>query len=305
MGCGNDDGDGLSIYDADIQTYLSQNGISATRTNSGLYYWSVSIDTTNQDAISNSEVVSLYYELLNLEGDTIASRTRDDGDSLQFKVGANAVYPVALDEAAKLMTLGDTYSFVIPPTIGYENTGSVIIADETILQINLSLVGVQSEDSISIKELDSIQSYIVINDLDNTTDNPVDPVDYNEATGLFYKRTVVGAGDLPTTGDLIDMSYTGSFFYNGDVFDTQTNFTFTFGSNEPRPILSGIELGIAEMQVGETALLILPSSIAYRESALVIPATIASDLADIGIVPDYVTRIPPYSPLIFVITRND
>lgn len=305
MGCGNDDGSNLTPYDTTIQAFLSQNNIAATRTSSGLYYRSVSIDTATQSTISNGQVVSVYYDLLDLEGNVIASHQRADGDSLQFKVGANAVYPVGLNEAALLMTEGDTYSFIIPPPIGYETTGSAIIADESIVQIDLTIVDVQQEDSVNLNEIERIQTYITDNDLNNTTANPVDPVEYNEATGLFYKRTLAGTGNLPTTGDLINMDYTASYLATNDVIETQSNFTFTFGSSQPRPVLTGIELGIAEMQEGETALILLPSSIAYRESALVIPASISSDLAAIGIIPDYVTRIRPYSPLIFALTRND
>ena len=305
MSCSTDDGDNLSAFDSTIQSYLNENNISATRTSSGLYYTAVSVDSTMLSPTGMNQVASIYYNLLSLEGDTISSRQREDGDSLQFKIGANAVYPVALDEALQLMTEGDVYTFIVPPNIGYGITGSAIIEDETIVQIDISLVDIQSEDSININEIEQIQTYITTNDLDNISVNPVDPVAYTASTGLFYKRTSVGTGALPTVGDVIDISYTAFFLDTEEVLDTEINFSFIFGSSQPRPVLSGVELGIGQMQTEETALLLLPSAIAYRESALVLPAALASDLAAIGIIPDYATQVPPYSPLLFVITRND
>ena len=59
------------------------------------------------------------------------------------------------------------------------------------------------------------------------------------------------------------------------------------------------------MQTNEQALIFIPSSQGYRESATVIPDFIEDDLVVDGIIPDYVTSVGPYQTLLFELTRVD
>lgn len=302
--CSNDD-EGLTEQDAIISEYLSAESIDATKTSSGIYYFSISTDADNQgDAVASNDVVSFYYSLSDLEGNLIAEYGEEDGDPLQFKQGVSAVYPVGLDEAVLLMSVGDTFGFILPTDLGYESLNSNIIDSDEIVRIDLTVSDVQSEDAVYEMEVDSILQYIDDNNLNDVSSNPTDVVVQIEESNLFYKTVVEGTGDLTLAGDSVTIDYT--LYSLDDVqYATDTDFRFIYGSSDPRALVSGLEEGLALMQSDEQALLLMPSSLGYKESAQIVPSFIAADLAADGIIPDYVITIPPYTSLIFDVTRNE
>jgi FKBP-type peptidyl-prolyl cis-trans isomerase len=74
----------------------------------------------------------------------------------------------------------------------------------------------------------------------------------------------------------INVNYTGKFL-SGKAFD-KGNFTFVLGAKQ---VVSGFDIGIAKMKVGEKAIIIFPSSLGYGDN-------------------DY-SGIPGKSPLLFEI----
>ena len=149
-----------------------------------------------------------------------------------------------------------------------------------------------------------IQTYIDDNSINDLSLNPVDSTVLFPASGIVYKRRSVGTGPLPLNGDTIIVNYTGRFTNNAN-FASDSDFEWTFGSNQPRPLLPGFEFGVSQMQIGEDALIMIPSSQGYRESALVIPRLITGELILDAIIPDYVADVPPYRTLLFEITRTN
>ena len=65
--------------------------------------------------------------------------------------------------------------------------------------------------------------------------------------------------------------------------------------------IPGFEIGIGQMAVQERALVIMPSYLAYRESAQVIPPFLTNEMVDLEIIPTYASKVGPYKPLIFEI----
>ena len=67
-------------------------------------------------------------------------------------------------------------------------------------------------------------------------------------------------------GDVVAVHYTGRSFSNGEVFDSsegRTPITFELGAGE---VIPGWDQGIAGLQVGERARLVIPPELAYGES---------------------------------------
>lgn len=303
LSCGNDDSVSTSA-DGNIQAWLDSTSISASRDDAtGIYYYADSLNPSGTQ-VSSGSVAAIYYTLSDLNGNVIASHQRSNGDSLIFKVGASAVYPLGVDRGVTLMRVGEIYNFILPPEQAYQDLTSGAINPNLIAHLEIQVVGVHNESDLFAQDIVAIDDYITANNLNDTVTNPLNRVEQFSASGISYKRLSAGSGALPLNGDTIIVDYSGRFL-DDSSFGSDSGFEWIYGSNDPRELLTGFEFGVSLMQTGERALIMIPSSQGYRESALVVPGFISGDLVEDGIIPDYVTSIPPYQALLFEITRVD
>jgi FKBP-type peptidyl-prolyl cis-trans isomerase len=107
-------------------------------------------------------------------------------------------------------------------------------------------------------------------------------------SGLKIAYTKLGfPKDTLSKGTNVRVSYTGKFLNDG-VFAKDTSYTFTLGSGA----IKGFDDGIVKMKLGESATIIIPSSLGYSSvKAIGIDKTTNKD-----------TPIPAYSPLVFEVT---
>ncbi|WP_436518079.1 FKBP-type peptidyl-prolyl cis-trans isomerase [Ekhidna sp. To15] len=300
--CGNDSVV-LTTADEEIQAWLDTMNITATRDNSGIYYYADSLNPTGTPAVAGS-VAAIYYTLRDPAGNIIAQHQRSNGDSLICKVGASAVYPLGADFGISLMRVGEIYNFILPPDQAYQDLTSGAIDPDLIAHLQITLAAVHAETDLFAQELVDIDSYVTANSLNDTVANPINSVILFPASGISFKRLRAGTGPSPLNGDTIVVDYAGRFI-DDSSFGSDSGFEWIYGSGSPRDLLTGFEFAVSLMQTGERALVMIPSSQGYRESALVIPASINDDLVEDAIIPDYATRIAPYSTLLFEITRID
>ncbi|MEO9484620.1 MAG: FKBP-type peptidyl-prolyl cis-trans isomerase [Ekhidna sp.] len=299
--CGNDDIVSTSV-DGNIQAWLDTMNITAVRDdNTGIYYYADNTNLAGAQAVTGA-VAAIYYTLMDLNGNVISRYQRADGDSLIYKVGASAIYPIGADFGISVMRVGEIYNFILPPSQAYEGLTSGAISPNLIAHLQIELTAVHNEADLIVQELVDIDNYVATNNLNDTVTNPLNTVMKFPASGISFKRLQAGAGTLPLNGDTIIVDYTGRFI-DDSSFGGDTVFQWIFGSGSPRELLTGFEFGVSLMQAGERSLVMVPSSQAYRESALIIPQFIDEDLVEDGIIPDYVTRIPPYRTLLFEIAR--
>lgn len=96
-------------------------------------------------------------------------------------------------------------------------------------------------------------------------------------SGLKYKDSKVGTGDLAVAGKNVEVQYTGWLDKNGekgDKFDSSvdrgTPFSFPLGAGR---VIKGWDEGVAGMKVGGSRTLMIPSSLGYgsRGAGGVIP----------------------------------
>lgn len=302
LSCKNDDIKVTSIDDQ-ITTWLDSMSISATRDDSGIYYYSETENPT-ASAIVTGDVVAIYYVLSDLEGNTIASHQRADGDSLIFKIGVSSVYPVGVDVAVAKMKIGETFNFILPPTQAYGGLTSGAINSKLIAHLKIEVVGIESEANIFVQEISDIDAYISDQNLNDTISNPLNSVKQFLASGISTKRLVAGIGPQPLNGDTIVLDYLVKTI-SGTELDSGDGFEFYFGTDNPSALIPGFEFGVSMMQDGERSLFMIPSSQAYIQSALVIPSFIAPDLVDDTILPDYAVKVEPYTTLIIEVNRVD
>lgn len=301
ISCGKDDA-AITDFDTTVLEWLSTNSITAVRDDSGIYYYSITDNFTGTPVTSGS-VASIYYTLSDLDGNTIASHQRANGDSLHLKQGVSAVFPVGLDVGLSFMREGETYGLILPPNLGYGDLTSGAIASNLVTLLEVEVTAVQEESAFYTQELTTIDNYIISENLNDTVANPLNMVE-QFASGVAYKRLVKGFGPLPINGETVVVDYTAAYLNNA-TFDSQSSFEYTIGTNVPRPLIPGFEFGLSLMQPNEQSLVIVPSSQAYRESARIIPGFLKDDLIADSIIPDYVSTVDPYTTLVFTITRFD
>ncbi|MBF2058544.1 MAG: FKBP-type peptidyl-prolyl cis-trans isomerase [Cyanobacterium sp. T60_A2020_053] len=112
------------------------------------------------------------------------------------------------------------------------------------------------------------------------------------ATGLMYLETQAGEGEFPTRGQKVTVHYTGYLaeegFKRGKKFDSSKDrgqpFSFTIGVGQ---VIKGWDEGVAKMNVGSNATLIIPPDLGYgaRGAGGAIPpnATLIFDVELLGI----------------------
>lgn len=105
-------------------------------------------------------------------------------------------------------------------------------------------------------------------------------------SGLYYYRRKIGTGDLPKTGQMVKVHYTG-YFLDGTKFESSYDrgepYEFRLGLGQ---VIPGWDEGVGYMRKGELGVLILPSKLAYGERGS--PG-----------------GIPPYTPLVFELEMVD
>lgn len=109
------------------------------------------------------------------------------------------------------------------------------------------------------------------------------------SAGLQYTETVLGAGPKPNAGDIVLVHYTGSL-QDGTVFDSSYNrgepLRFVLGAGQ---VIPGWDAGIAMMNEGGQAVLVIPPELAYGETGAsgVIPpnATLVFDVELVEVQP--------------------
>ncbi len=311
LNCGSDEG--IQPIDESPQDTTIVDFLAATENDSflidenGIYRWPVAFNPGGTPAANG--VVSIYYTASLLDGTVINTHDEADGDPIVMKQGASAIYPVGLDLGLANMNEGETYGFILPSQWAYDTLSfSSLIPTNSIVQFEVRLMDVRTEAEILDEETTTINNYIESAFLDSLELVPLDSLERIGQTGaIIYKRLSAGITTArPTPGELIRITYEGRFLDDDStVFDQRyLNQAFEY-SFDNQMVIPGLDIGIAEMEFGEEALIIMPSFFGYRESAAVVPAFFAETAVENNIVPDYILRVGPYQPLAFEVTLRN
>ncbi len=272
-----------------ITDYLDQNNIEATKGTYDLYY-EVMDDSGSGDAPKENEIVSIFYKMTTLGGDSIDSAVESTDDPVRFLHGPRAQYnmiPKGIDLAVANMQKGDTYRFFIPSYFAYGSYSEPDVIDvREILKVEITLADIQTEADLLEIEREAIEEYLAAKEIE----------DYKEfSSGLYYKRTKEGSGNNPARGQTVKVHYVGTYL-DGTEFDKSTDGdpleVTNFGNGG---LIEGFEDGLAEMKDGEEGILIIPSSLAYGGGIQVIPEQIREDYLTAVELRD----IAPFKTLVF------
>jgi FKBP-type peptidyl-prolyl cis-trans isomerase len=191
------------------------------------------------------------------------------GDSASFIVSADSFFLVS--NKMKSLPPGIKAGSELQFTFGVKDFKS---KEETIqmlqnLQTQQSAVSQEKMNQLRDSEASDLEAYLKRK---NITTKP-------NTSGLIYIQNEKGNGAKVKKGQKVTVNYSG-YLLNGKKFDSSYDrnepFTFTLGQGE---VIGGWDEGIAMMQVGGTATLVVPSVLAYGSNGQ--------------------GDIPPFSPLVF------
>ena len=271
---------------ANLQAYVTKNSITVQPTTTGIYY--LETKKGNGKSPFKDGYVTANYTVYLLGGEKLFS-TLERGEPVDFKFGSQFENK-GFQEVVSMMKEGGKANAIVPSAMafGAQGAGSVVPPFST-LYYEIELVKIMSNDEFEAKQADknakkqaesaqkekgegaSIQKYLKDNNLTPTTTLP---------SGLIYIEKQAGKGPKAISGKKVKVQYTGKLL-NGTVFDSSVDkgqpYEFTLGQHA---VIEGWDLGIALMNQGGKAILIIPSKLAYKDKG-------AGDV------------IPPFSPLVF------
>ena len=191
--------------------------------------------------------------------ETPVNKPQQSGDIMEgfplLTEGDSVVFEIAIDSLAKGQAL--------PP---FAKSGDILQFAVKILTVQTKEEFEKSKKEASKKQMDSddkaIADYIKANNLTAT----------KTASGMYYVITTPGSGANATQGQEVTMNYTGMTL-NGKKFDSNEDpafqhvepFTFKLGTGQ---VIPGWDEGIALLNKGAKAKLLIPSPLAYGERAM-------------------------------------
>lgn len=256
-------------------------------TESGLKYKLVE-SNIDQPQVKEGDILSLVMTYGT--GDSVMFNSADIPQGKMVLKQRKSVYPGDFYEMMGMLHKGDSVDFVLDAEKFFQKTAGQQ-APPSMKGLNLDfrvrLDNVQTEDEYQAQvmqdmkkkqeaEAGKIAEYVADKGI------TVDPTE----SGLYVIVTEKGNGPKPQKGDKVKVHYTGRLL-DGTKFDSSVDrgqpFEFVLGQGR---VIKGWDEGIAMLNVGSKATLIVPSKLGYGER---------------GAGRD----IPPYAPLVFDVELLD
>lgn len=251
--------------EAEIEQYVKQNNLMATKTAQGIYFIQTKAVPTGQAPLTGDEV-KYHYITRRLDGVIVDSTNIAGNVPETIILNGNSTRNITLGRYAGILNLkqGEEGSVLVPSYLDGGRTGSLLLPQYSPVRYDLRVVSVRTEDQ-------QIEEYIRANKVAVTTKTD---------DGVRVAVTQARPDSVAiTTGKTVIMNYKGKLL-NGTIFDPGTTpLTVRIGEKQ---VVPGFENGLTKLRAGEKALLIFPSALGYG-------------------VTGRSTVILPYSPLLFEI----
>jgi FKBP-type peptidyl-prolyl cis-trans isomerase len=271
---------------AKLAAYVSANQVSVQPSASGIYF--LETKKGSGKAPVENGYLTVHYTVNLLGGDQLFS-TVEKGEPVDFKYGSQFENEGFM-EVVGMMREGGKVNAIVPSAMafGAQGAGNVVPPFST-LYYDIDLVKVLTNEEFEAKQAkkqDQKKADNARREAEESTlmhkylkDNNIKPTS-TLPNGLIYVESQAGTGPKPMVGKKVKVHYTGKLL-NGTKFDSSLDrnepFEFALGQHQ---VIEGWDAGIALMNVGGKATLIIPSKLAYKERG-------AGDI------------IPPYATLVF------
>lgn len=225
-----------------IEQHLEDINITEFKTtDSGLVYI---IEEGSADPIPPQRVINCVIKGFTLDG--VQWADTDPNNPYPILVGDRVVLP-GIEEALTLMRLDESGIFYLPPSLAFGDEGSApeICPGESV-------------------RIDILSTTVKQNLVEYIAENEITGLDQT-SSGLYFKETVPGEGDLPANGSIVSMSYKG-YLLNGTEFDASDFFDFTVGAGN---VIPGFDEGVKRFRSGGSGIIYIPYDLAYGASGTV------------------------------------
>jgi peptidylprolyl isomerase len=195
--------------------------------------------------INKGDKIKIHYVGTLVDG-RVFDNSKERNQPFEFVLGMKQVI-AGWDEALLSLKVGDKAILTIPPDLGYGDiqmakipAGSYLIFDVEVLDVFKDFAPKQ----FTVKSKDVVKT----------------------VSGLEYSIINQGKGIRASKGKTVEVHYTG-FLENGDIFDSSVlrgqPISFRLGAGM---VISGWDEGLAFLNEGGKALLIVPYELAYGEN---------------------------------------
>ncbi len=236
--------------EAEIQTYITQNNINATRTDQGVWFFRTQANATGQTPQTGDEV-RYHFVARRLDG-VIVDSTNIAGDVPASVVLASGnTTGITLGKYAAILQLkqGESGSVLVPAALDGGRVGSLLLPQYSPVRYDLRIVTIRTEKQ-------QIENYIKNNNLTVTTLT-------TDSVRVIKTLTQPTDSAAVAVGKTIKVNYTG-YRLDGSIFDSQytaTSRDLQIGAQGV--VLPGLESGLKTLRAGEKATIIFPSSLGY------------------------------------------
>jgi FKBP-type peptidyl-prolyl cis-trans isomerase len=233
-----------------LHEYMLDNGIDADVDSANKIFSKKHISGDGYKTVAGAKVL-VHYQGVTLDGVEFASTI--DSDPAEFTLGDVDSYLPDMTGAVSFgifnMRVGDSVSYYIPSSYGFQNTTFQNVPPNSILVYHIKFVEIKKLD----EELEQIDVYI-----DEKNMSPsIDP-DYGTRYVIHRQGNLI----TPELGALISLNYQGELL-NGNIFDASP-MQFTYGDGKR---IKGFDLGISNLHENDSATIFIPSIYGYGENA--------------------------------------
>lgn len=258
-----------------LQNFISSKEITTVPTSSGVYV--IEQKPGSGRLIQKGDMVKVDFTVLTIDEQKVFS-TLDRQQPITFEYG-QPFDTKGFDEAIGMMKKGSSARVIVPSAMAFGEKGrrdmggndiippyTTVIYDIEVLDIKTKAQHEKEQaekeakskaeaKAAEAKESGLIQKYLKDNNIS------VKPT----ASGLYYVEKVRGKGSKAMPGKKVSVHYTGRLV-DGTVFDSSLErkpaqpFEFTLGAGQ---VIPGWDEGIALMNEGGKAILVIPSKLGY------------------------------------------
>lgn len=214
-------------------------------TDSGLKI-AVLSEGSGEEAAELGDNITVDFTIWVADGERYFTGSSTSGEPFTYPIGSGAVFP-GWDEGVTGMTIGEKRQLLIPAELGLgtESIGDIVPPNSDLLM--------------------QVEMLNIIKPPEPRFPTEIDEGDFEEtASGLKYYDIVEGDGEMPETGQMVVVNYSG-WLEDDTMFDSSVGaapFEFAIGTGS---VIQGWDEGVATMKVGGVRQLVIPADLAYGE----------------------------------------
>lgn len=171
---------------------------------------------------------------------------------LSFNSLLDSIGGEGLNYAISVLMVGSEATIYIPSKYAFGSNGTTNVPPNStvVYEVTLnSITRTSLEQSQFVSDTTAIRRYIVENKISDLILHP---------SGIWYKITSQGTGEMPKVYDGINFNYKGTLLQSNTIFDEGSlNNTSAFG------LIDGLKVGIPLMNKGAKAVFYIPSGLGY------------------------------------------